>query len=38
MPCGLDNTKITSLKKENIVPMNIKKNLKKVFFNHLSKF
>ena len=38
MPCGLDNTKITSLKKENIVPINIKKNLKKVFFNHLSKF
>ena len=38
VPCGLDNKRITSLKKEKVVPVNIKKNLKKVFFDHLSEF
>jgi len=37
MPCGLDNNKITSLKNEKKIPFRIKKNLKKVLLEHLSK-
>ena len=37
MPCGLDNEKVTSLKNEEKIPIKIKKNLKKVFLEHLSK-
>ena len=37
IPCGLNNTKITSLKNEKIIPSNITKNLKKIFIEILSK-
>ncbi len=37
MPCGLNNEKVTSLKNENKISNGIKKNLKKIFFEHLSK-
>ena len=37
VPCGLDNRKITSLKNEKKIPVRVKKNLKRVFFEHLSK-
>ena len=37
IPCGLNNTKITSLKNEKIIPSNITKNLKKIFIEMLSK-
>ncbi len=37
VPCGLDNRKITSLKNEKKIPVGIKKNLKRIFFEHLSK-
>jgi len=37
IPCGLDNRKITSLKNEKKIPVGIKKNLKRVLFEHLSK-
>ena len=37
MPCGLDNKKITSLKNEKKIPIRIKKNLKKILLEHLSK-
>tara|TARA_B100000686_G_scaffold341427_1_gene418808 strand:- start:784 stop:1389 length:606 start_codon:yes stop_codon:yes gene_type:complete len=37
MPCGLDNKKVTSLKNEKKIPTRVEKNLKKVFFKHLSK-
>ena len=37
VPCGLDNRKITSLKNEKKIPVRVKKNLKKVLFEHLSK-
>ena len=37
IPCGLDNRKITSLKNEKKVPIGVKKNLKRVLFEHLSK-
>ena len=37
VPCGLDNRKITSLKNEKKIPVGVKKNLKRVLFEHLSK-
>ena len=37
MPCGLDNRKVTSIKNEKKIPSRIKKNLKKVLFEHLLK-
>jgi len=37
MPCGLDNGKVTSIKNEKKIPARIKKNLKKVLFEHLLK-
>ena len=37
MPCGLDNKKVTSLKNEKKIPFEIKKNLKKILFEHLSR-
>ena len=37
IPCGLDNKKITSLKNEKKIPVEIKKNLKKILLEHLSK-
>jgi len=37
MPCGLDNRKITSLKNEKKYPVQFKKNLKKIFLEHLLK-
>ena len=37
MPCGLDNRKVTSLKNEKKIPIGIKKNLKKIILEHLSK-
>ena len=37
IPCGLDNKKITSLKNEKKIPVETKKNLKKIILEHLSK-
>ena len=37
MPSGLDNRKVTSLKNEKKIPIWIKKNLKKILLEHLSK-
>jgi lipoyl(octanoyl) transferase len=37
IPCGLDNKKVTSLKNEKKIPVKIKKNLKKVLLEHLSR-
>ena len=37
IPCGLNNKKITSLVNEKKSPSEIKKNLKKIFFKHISK-
>ena len=37
MPCGLDNKKVTSLKNEKKIPLEIKENLKKVLIQYLSK-
>ena len=37
MPCGLDNRKVTSLKNEKKISIGIKKNLKKILLEHLSK-
>ena len=37
IPCGLDNRKITSLKNEKKIPIEIKKNLKKILLEHLSR-
>ena len=37
IPCGLDNFKITSLKKENAIPINIIKNLRKSLSKYLLK-
>ena len=37
IPCGLDNTKVTSLKNEKKNPIRIKKNLKKVLVEQLSR-
>ena len=37
IPCGLNNKKITSIKKERKVPMKIKENLKKILFKNLKK-
>jgi lipoyl(octanoyl) transferase len=37
IPCGLDNRKVTSLKNEKKIPVKIKKNLKKVLLEHLSR-
>jgi len=37
IPCGLDNRKITSLKNEKKIPVDIKKNLKKILLENLSK-
>ena len=37
MPCGLDNRKVTSLKNEKKIPVEVKKNLKKVLLEHLSR-
>jgi len=37
IPCGLDNSKITSIKNEKKIPFDVKKNLKKVLLEHLLK-
>ena len=37
VPCGLNNKKITSLKKEKKIPKKIRENLKKVFLRNLYK-
>ena len=37
IPCGLDNRLVTSLKNEKKTPLDIKKNLKKILLEHLSK-
>ena len=37
MPCGLDNEKITSLKNERKTTVEIKKNLKNILIEHISK-
>ena len=37
MPCGLDNEKITSLKNERKTTVEIKKNLKNILLEHISK-
>ena len=37
IPCGLNNKKITSLKNEKKIPVETKKNLKKIILEHLSK-
>ncbi len=37
IPCGLDNQKITSIKNEKKIIKNIKKNLKRIFLEHLKR-
>ena len=37
IPCGLDNRKVTSLKNEKKIPFEIKKNLKKILLEYLSR-
>ena len=37
IPCGLDNQKITSIKSEKKIIKNIKKNLKRIFLEHLKR-
>ena len=37
IPCGLDNSKVTSMKNEKKNYFNIKKNLKKTLFEHIKK-
>ena len=37
IPCGLDNKKITSIKNEKKIIKTIKKNLKKIFLEHLKR-
>ena len=39
IPCGLDNKKITSIKREkNVIPKNFEKKLIKIFLKNISKF
>ncbi len=39
IPCGLDNKKITSIKREkNVIPKNFEKKLIKIFLENISKF
>ena len=37
VPCGLNNRKVTSLKKEKKIITNAKKNLKKIFMKYISR-
>jgi Lipoate-protein ligase B len=37
VPCGLNNRKVTSLKKERKTITNAKKNLKKIFLKYISR-
>ena len=37
IPCGLDNQKVTSIKNEKKIIKTIKKNLKKIFLEHLKR-
>ena len=37
IPCGLDNEKVTSIINEKKIPIEIRKNLKKVIIEYLSK-
>ncbi len=37
IPCGLNNKKVTSLKNEKKVPSQVKKNLKRIFYQQLLK-
>ena len=37
IPCGLDNQKVTSIKNEKKITKTIKKNLKRIFLEHLKR-